>query len=165
MHVSTQRMHQQRVKSAKAGQIRHRDTCCTNSGSSPPRRVKSAIVTLVAPIAGQVRPRAPANYTPHAPTNYTRQLNLHSDRSRCAFLSCHAHVNQSLVTKQRHARATATARPGPLARPGGHPFNCQAGQIRRWQMLAEITMPWRQNSSCRLLMWAAPQSLWMLAMG
>ena len=75
MHVSTHRMHQQRVKSAKAGQIRHRDTCCTNSGSSPPRRVKTAIVTLVAPIAGQVRPRAPANYTPHPPTNYTRHLN------------------------------------------------------------------------------------------
>ena len=36
------RLHQQRVKSAKAGHIRHRGTCCTNSGSSPPRRVNSA---------------------------------------------------------------------------------------------------------------------------
>ena len=80
-HVSTHRMHQQRVKSAKAGQIRHRGICCTNNGSSPPRQVKSAIVTRVAPITGQVR--APANYTPHAPTNYTRQLNLHSACSRC----------------------------------------------------------------------------------
>ena len=72
-----QLLHQQRVKSAKAGQVRHRDACCTNGGSSPPRRaksaimtlccstsgpspprrVKSAIVTLAAPKAGQVPPR------------------------------------------------------------------------------------------------------------
>ena len=57
MHDSKHRMDQQRVKSAKAGQIRHRDTCCTNILSSPPRRVKSAIVALAAPKAGQVPPR------------------------------------------------------------------------------------------------------------
>ena len=42
-----------RVKSAKAGQVRHRDTCCTNILSSPPRRVKSAIVTLVCVVRRQ----------------------------------------------------------------------------------------------------------------
>ena len=29
-------LHQRRVKSAKAGQVRHHGTCSTNSGSSPP---------------------------------------------------------------------------------------------------------------------------------
>ena len=36
------------------------DTCCSNSGSSPPRRVKSAIVAIASPKAGQVRQGGPS---------------------------------------------------------------------------------------------------------
>ena len=50
------------MKSAKAGQVRQCGNCCSKSGSSPPRRAKSAIVTLAAPKAGQVR-RANASHT------------------------------------------------------------------------------------------------------
>ena len=79
-------------------------------------RVKSAILTLIAPIAGQVRPRAPANYTPHAPTNYTLQLNLHSARSRCVFFvlpcACEPIVGDQATARPGHSNGT----PGPQLR-------------------------------------------------
>ena len=45
------------MKSAKAGQVRHCGNCCTKSGPSPPRRAKSAIVTLCCSTSGPSPPR------------------------------------------------------------------------------------------------------------
>ena len=85
-------------------------------------RVKSAILTLIAPIAGQVRPRAPANYTPHAPTNYTLQLNLHSARSRCVFFvlpcACEPIVGDQATARPGHSYGT----PGPFGQARRSPL-------------------------------------------